>query len=286
MNKIDGYLRFYKHMELCYRAYKSSPLGREYDLVKEQEAQLIKNLSNTEDIDIYQAIYHYLVWNGYFSAENKFLGASKDIIELTSERAIAIACGNGCCRNFACHFKKLMNLIEEDSALILVGTKYKGKREVGTSIKGLQEEVDETRLEPPKGLMSLFFPNHVEVLDLKNSKIPKLLDPFNFGIHTVTEEQTLLIKRQMIDFGTGLLFDFEMNSEDRDNIINYGNNLEKEFSKRKLNALPLEQRTKIYQQAIDLCKENIELLEQYQTEMNPIYQHIKEEAKIYQRKGF
>ena len=68
-NKIDGYLRFYKHMELCHRAYKSSPLRRGHDLVKEQEAQLIKSISNTDDIDVYQAIYHYLVWNEYFSAE-------------------------------------------------------------------------------------------------------------------------------------------------------------------------------------------------------------------------
>ncbi len=56
-------------MELCHRAYKSSPLRRGHDLVKEQEAQLIKSISNTDDIDVYQAIYHYLVWNEYFSAE-------------------------------------------------------------------------------------------------------------------------------------------------------------------------------------------------------------------------
>lgn len=285
MNKIDKYLRFYKNMELWHRAYKSSPLGREYDLVKEQEAKLIKNISNTDDIDIYQAIYHYLVWNGYFSAGNKFIGASTGIIELASESTIAIACGNGCCRNFACHFKNLMNLIEEDSALILVGTKYERKREEKIKIKGLKAEIDKERIEPYKDLMSLFFPNHVEVLDIKNTKEPKLLDPFNFDIHTVSEKQSLL-KRQMIDFGTGLLFDFEMRKEDRDKIIKHGYNLEKEFSRRKLIALTLEEKTEKYQQAINLCKEKDSLLKEYQTEMNPIYQHIKEETKVYQKKGF
>lgn len=124
-------------MELCHRAYKSSPLRRGHDLVKEQETQLIKSISNTDDIDVYQAIYHYLVWNEYFSAENKFVGFSTDIIELTSESTIAIASENGCYRNFTCHLKKINEFNRRSFSINISRNKIQGEKRSRNEYNGI-----------------------------------------------------------------------------------------------------------------------------------------------------
>ena len=285
MNKMDGYLSYYENLEFYYKTYKSSHLGKEYEQLQKQEAELIKSITEEKNLVLLQALYHYLVWNGFFSAGGSFLGASEDIIELRTEKAIAIACGSGCCRNFACHFKNLANRIGNNS-LRVVGTKYKEKRDTGSGIEGLQEKINKESFHHPKNIFSLFFPNHTEVLDLTHISQPRLLDPFNFGVHTVLNERTLLKKKQMIDFGMGMVIDYNMDSEVRNQIIKNGESLEKEFSKRKLEPLPIKERKVIYQQAIDLCNEKRDLLEEYKRQMNPVYQNIKEEAKVYQKMGY
>ena len=219
MNKIDEYLNYYKNLEFYHRAYKTSHLRKEFDRVKEEEANLIDKIAKTSNIELYQAIYYYLAWNGYFSADRKFTATSKTSTELNVDFGIAIACGNGCCRNFALHFKSLIELLDRNTSLVLVGTKYHYKKESMYRARKIKQKADTKSLQTKRKLSDWKYPNHIEVLDITTPQKPQILDPFNFDIQQLSQKNDFLLRRKMIDFGVSVFLDLDMDRGVREKLV-------------------------------------------------------------------
>lgn len=286
MNKIDEYLKHYQDLEIYHKAYKTSYLRKAFEIAKKEEAELIRKVSETSNKDLYQAIYYYLVWNGYFSANGKFKASSNTSIELKTELGISISCGNGCCRNFAPHFKALMELLNSNSNFVLVGTKYHYSQGVLKSTKKIPRRADIESFKTKRKITDYRYPNHVEVLDITNPQSPRVLDPFNFNIQQITTEKESIFRSKMVDFGIAISLDFDMDTELRNTLLANSEALEKTISKKAFEEMSVESRKRLRQEAIYLCEENTDLLENHKKKMNPIYQYIKKETQSFQKSGY
>lgn len=286
MNKIDEYLNYYKNLEFYHRAYKTSHLRKEFDRVKEEEANLIDKIAKTSNIELYQAIYYYLAWNGYFSADRNFTATSKTSTELNVDFGIAIACGNGCCRNFALHFKSLIELLDRNTSLVLVGTKYHYKKESMYRTRKIKQKADTKSLQTKRKLSDWKYPNHIEVLDITTPQKPQILDPFNFDIQQLSQKNDSLLRRKMIDFGVSVFLDLDMDRGLREEIVENAERLERILSRKVLEEMPIDKRKSLCEEAIDLCESKKDLLEKRQERLNPTYQYIKRETRNFQSKGF
>lgn len=288
MNKIDEYLDCYKDLEFIHRAYKSSRLRKVFDLTKEKEANLIDKIAEKKDIELYQAIYHYLAWNGYLSAGGHFIATSETSKELNIDLAIAVACGNGCCRNFALHFKSIVELLDSSARLILVGTKYHYKKEALPSNEQIKYNADQESLKTKKRIIPIdwYTPNHVEILDIKNKATPKILDPFNFDIQTILKTDDSILKRKIVDFGLGILLDLDMNEKTREYLSENALILEKVISRRQLKEKPINQKQELLKEAASLCESKRNLLNKHKEKMGKVYQYIKKETITLQSKGY
>lgn len=285
MRKIDRYLDLYKELEFYHRIYKTTDLEKEALKVREEEASLINRIAKRKDIGLYQAIYHYLAWNGYFSVEGTFIASSLTSTELKSDLGIAIACGNGCCRNFALHFKSIVELLDKNASLILIGTKYSYKQDSLPKNNKIKRKINKENFIEPK-IGDWWLPNHIELLDMTDSSEPKILDPFNMNIQQVLDKKESISRRKMIDFGVGIFLDFDMESDLRDTIIADAAKLERNASAKALRQISRDERLFLQQEAIEMCEENKGLLKDYQEKMNGLYQDIKCKTKIYQLNGF
>ena len=127
MAKGEAYFDFYKEHLTNYKIYKSYPLKEMFDETVQEEAELIKKISPNPDNKTYMSIYYYLVWNGYFSANHQFV-FNNNTTDLLVEPSIAIACGNGVCRNLCAHLKKILEIIDKKESLVLSRTKYSYER--------------------------------------------------------------------------------------------------------------------------------------------------------------
>lgn len=288
MNKIDEYLSEYQDLKIIHRAYKKSPLRKTFDNIKEEEANLIDKIATTKDIELYQAIYHYLAWNGYLSADGHFIATSKTSKELTMDFAIAVACGNGCCRNFAPHFKSIVELLDSSARLILVGTKYHYKKEPLPSNEKIKYKADKESLQHKRKPIIIDWntPNHVEILDISSKTPPKILDPFNFDIQTILKTDDSILKSKVVDFGLGILLDLDMNEKVREYLLENALILEKVISRRKLEEKQLQQKQELLEEAASLCESRQALLNQHKEKMGKAYQYIKKETTILHSKGY
>ena len=176
MAKVEGYFDFYKEHLTNYKIYKNDPLKEIFDETVQEEAELIKKLSPISDNKIYMSIYYYLVWNGYFSANHQFV-FDNNTIDLLVEPSIAIASGNGVCRNLCAHLKKILEIINKKESLVLAGTKYSYERK---NLKKAPEIERNKRLKKKeKKSADSNFPNHVEILDMKQKNYMILvISPF------------------------------------------------------------------------------------------------------------
>ena len=280
MTKGETYLDFYKEKLINYKLYKSYPLKEIFDETVQEEAELIKKLSPNSDNKVYMSIYYYLVWNGYFSANHQFV-FNNNTTDLLVEPSIAIACGNGVCRNLCAHLKKILEIIDKKESLVLAGTKYSYERK---NLKKAPEIERNKRLKKKeKKSADSNFPNHVEILDMKQ-KI--LYDPSNFSIQKITNQPENSDRKKMIDLGIELTLNYDIEESYANDLVTHSDYLERELSSRRLEKLSLEARYLLRQEGINICKENEDLIESHQRKMQATYQYIKKETIPFKRAGY
>lgn len=280
MTKGETYLDFYKEKLINYKLYKSYPLKEIFDETVQEEAELIKKLSPNPDNKTYMSIYYYLVWNGYFSANHQFV-FNNNTTDLLVEPSIAIAAGNGVCRNLCVHLKKILEIIDKKESLVLAGTKYSYERK---NLKKAPEIERNKRLKKKeKKSADSNFPNHVEILDTKQ-KI--LYDPSNFSIQKIINQPENPDRKKMIDLGIELTLNYDIEESYAKDLVTYSDYLEKELSSRRLEELSLEDRYLLRQEGINICKENEELIESHQRKMQATYQYIKKETIPFKKAGY
>ena len=280
MEKGEGYFDFYKEKLINYKLYKSHPLKEIFDETVQEEAELIKKISPNSDNKTYMSIYYYLVWNGYFSANHQFV-FDNNTTNLLVEPSISIAAGNGVCRNLCAHLKKILEVINKKESLVLAGTKYGYKRK---NLKKAPEIERNIRLKK-KDTKSTDsnFPNHVEILDMKQ-KI--LYDPSNFSIQKIINQPENPDRKKMIDLGIELTLNYDIEESYAKDLVTYSDYLEKKLSSRRLEELSLEDRYLLRQEGINICKENEDLIESHQRKMQATYQYIKKETIPFKKAGY
>ena len=280
MTKGETYLDFYKEKLINYKIYKSYPLKEIFDETVQEEAELIKKISPNPDNKTYMSIYYYLVWNGYFSANHQFV-FNNNTTDLLVEPSIAIAAGNGVCRNLCAHLKKILEIIDKKESLVLAGTKYGYERR---NLKKAPEIERNKRLKKKeKKSADNNFPNHVEILDTKQGI---LYDPSNFSIQKITNQPENPDRKKMIDLGIELTLNYDIEESYAKDLVTYSDYLEKELSSRRLEELSLEDRYLLRQEGINICKENEELIESHQRKMQDAYQYIKKETIPFKKAGY
>ena len=280
MTKGETYLDFYKEKLINYKLYKSHSLKEIFDETVQEEAALIKKVSPISDNKVYMSIYYYLVWNGYFSANHQFV-FNNNTTDLLVEPSIAIACGNGVCRNLCAHLKKILEIIDKKESLVLAGTKYSYERK---NLKQAPEIERNKRLKKKeKKSADSNFPNHVEILDMKQ-KI--LYDPSNFSIQKITNQPENSDRKKMIDLGIELTLNYDIEESYAKDLVTYSDYLEKKLSSRRLEELSLEDRYLLRKEGINICKENEDLIESHQRKMQANYQYIKKETIPFKRAGY
>ena len=280
MKRGQAYFDFYKEHLTNYKIYKNYPLKEIFDETVQEEAELIKKLSPISDNKIYMSIYYYLVWNGYFSANHQFV-FDNNTTDLLVEPSIAIACGNGVCRNLCAHLKKILEIINKKESLVLAGTKYGYERR---NLKKAPEIERNKRLkQKEKKSADSNFPNHVEILDMKQ-KI--LYDPSNFSIQKITNQPENPDRKKMIDLGIELTLNYDIEESYAKDLVTHSDYLEKKLSSRRLEELSLEDRYLLRQEGINICKENEELIESHQRKMQDAYQYIKKETIPFKKAGY
>ena len=280
MAKGQGYFDFYKEKLINYKLYKSYPLKEIFDETVQEEAELIKKLSPNPDNKTYMSIYYYLVWNGYFSANHQFV-FNNNTMDLLVEPSISIAAGNGVCRNLCAHLKKILEIINKKESLVLAGTKYSYERR---NLKKAPEIERNKRLKKKeKKSADSNFPNHVEILDMKQ-KI--LYDPSNFSIQKITNQPENPDRKKMIDLGIELTLNYDIEESYANDLVTHSDYLERELSSRRLEELSLEARYLLRQEGINICKENEDLIESHQRKMQATYQYIKKETIPFKRAGY
>lgn len=226
------------------------------------------------------SIYYYLVWNGYFSANHQFV-FDNNTIDLLVEPSISIACGNGVCRNLCAHLKKILEIIDKKESLVLAGTKYSYERR---NLKKAPEIERNKRLKKKeKKSADSNFPNHVEILDMKQ-KI--LYDPSNFSIQKIINQPENPDRKKMIDLGIELTLNYDIEESYAKDLVTHSDYLEKKLSSRRLEELSLEDRYLLRQEGINICKENEDLIESHQRKMQATYQYIKKETIPFKRAGY
>ena len=280
MAKGQEYFDFYKEKLINYKIYKSYPLKEMFDETVQEEAELIKKISPNPDNKTYMSIYYYLVWNGYFSANHQFV-FNNNTTDLLVEPSIAIAAGNGVCRNLCAHLKKILEIIDKKESLVLAGTKYGYERR---NLKKAPEIERNKRLKKKeKKSADNNFPNHVEILDTKQGI---LYDPSNFSIQKITNQPENPDRKKMIDLGIELTLNYDIEESYAKDLVTYSDYLEKELSSRRLEELSLEDRYLLRQEGINICKENEELIESHQRKMQDAYQYIKKETIPFKKAGY
>ena len=280
MTKGETYLDFYKEKLINYKLYKSYPLKEIFDETVQEEAELIKKISPNPDNKTYMSIYYYLVWNGYFSANHQFV-FNNNTTDLLIEPSISIASGNGVCRNLCAHLKKILEIIDKKESLVLAGTKYSYERK---NLKKAPEIERNKRLKKKeKKSADSNFPNHVEILDMKQ-KI--LYDPSNFSIQKIINQPENPDRKKMIDLGIELTLNYDIEESYAKDLVTHSDYLEKELSSRRLEELSLEDRYLLRQEGINICKENEELIESHQRKMQDAYQYIKKETIPFKKAGY
>ena len=280
MAKGQEYFDFYKEKLINYKIYKSYPLKEMFDETVQEEAELIKKISPNPDNKTYMSIYYYLVWNGYFSANHQFV-FNNNTTDLLVEPSIAIAAGNGVCRNLCAHLKKILEIIDKKESLVLAGTKYGYERR---NLKKAPEIERNKRLKKKeKKSADNNFPNHVEILDTKQGI---LYDPSNFSIQKIINQPENPDRKKMIDLGIELTLNYDIEESYAKDLVTHSDYLEKELSGRRLEKMSLEARYLLRQEGINICKENEDLIESHQRKMQAVYQYIKKETIPFKKAGY
>ena len=200
---------------------------------------------------------------------------------LLVEPSIAIACGNGVCRNLCAHLKKILEVINKKESLVLVGTKYNYKRR--NLIKAPEIERNIRLKKKDKKSTDDNFPNHVEILDTKQEI---LYDPSNFSIQKITNQPENTDRKKMIDLGIELTLNYDIEESYANDLATHSDYLEKKLSGRRLEEMSLEARYLLRQEGINICKENEDLIESHQRKMQATYQYIKKETIPFKKAGY
>lgn len=284
MSKETEYYNLAKKNANKYESYKISYLKLLHDRIIRDEAKLIDDLSPIKEKEMYMAIYYYLLWNGYFSAEKKFT-ATIYPDELKVDKSISIANGNGCCRNITPHFMRILRLLEPESSIALIGTKSGFIPNILKDIPEIKRNIDISCLNitPRKDESRKDYPDHVELFHYPTSTI---LDPYNFTIQQYKYSNKPSGNKKLISFAAGMILDYEMNDETRKQMYEASSRIEKLFNDYQMIEMSTSQLDDLRYMGVGLCKRHEDLLENYSIKMDKSYQMVKSLTPKYRNKGF
>lgn len=182
------------------KEYKDTTLVKIYDEIISNNAELIRKISTDKYFDRYFAVYYYLLHNGYFSNNNKFIYSVPQNLEIMPFLGMNICEGHGVCRNIAPHFIDIMSKIKPQVKLFLIGTYLERRENKLNRSKFITENIEY------KDYISRNERNkyrHLEVMRLEG-KTPVLLDPTNFNIQRLIEQEPS--KNKPLDLTCDLIF--------------------------------------------------------------------------------
>lgn len=230
MDKIDSEL-YSKHTDIVVNIFK---------LIKEL------NLNNIHEIFY---VFCYLLWNGYFSIDKKYVYNSVDIINENN----TIFLGRGCCRHNSSLLQEVLKYLDMYSREMTVNlskfTKLKNRMEIKREIESFVEE---------KTLYSL----HSDVLCLDKSQL-FILDPTNLV------ECEVIKNGKITCFNGRYLVSKKLLKKELDRLLwySYEFNTKNTIDKNILNEN--------YRTARDICLKNVNLLDDFYDENHRNYSDVK-----------
>ena len=272
--RLNYYRELIKEDELVRRQYKKLKINEVYDSLTKDESKLLKTLVKDADIEKYFAVYFCLLWNGYFSYDKTFdydNGFRSE--ETTGNLALNIATGKGCCRHISSHFTNLMNEVQKGNNFILIGTKTGINVEKIPTTEEIERKLKKGKItEARQELNYKFNSNHVESFDDKNN-ICYDLTKFNItrmNFDNISDDNFT----GMYDLGIDNMFGTLKDENKR------LKTLEEKVTKSKLLELvkkeykPEEELRKLRDIGLDICNDNIDLLEEHHNTTNKKYEYI------------
>ena len=272
--KLDHYTDIIMKTNNRRKAFKRMPLAQIHDQVMTKESKLLKELVTDNDIEKYFAVYHYLLWNGYFSHKNKFI-YKENKKEECYDLALNIAAGNGCCRNIAVHFTNLVSKIQKDNNFILVGTRYKKAPKMLSKTSDITIRKAKEQVTPKKE--NIYYSTHAECFDNKNNIV---YDPLNFNIVRMNyDDISEKYFNGTYDLGIENIFGLKETSDERIQTLYQRLAKSRLLSFVKKEPKSKEELLELRDKGIKICKENIDLLEEYHNELEEGYEYFYQKIK-------
>lgn len=254
------------------KEYQDTTLVKIYDEIINNNAELIKKISTDKHIDRYFAIYYYLLYNGYFSNNNKFTYSVPQTLEIMPFLGMNICEGHGVCRNIAPHFVNIMSKIRPREKLFLIGTyleRRKNKLKRSEFITENIEYKDYIRNNDRNKY------RHLEVMRLEGKKLV-LLDPTNFYIQILIEKEP--VKNKPLDLTCDFIFgrdsvNYQKITQEREAAITAS----REISTYQKFHAEKDYLEEIRDYAINTCLRNQSTIDRYHEENEHLYNYMTKE---------
>ena len=190
----DGVRAYHQYMMLLYKIHNKD-IENTYHYILDKIATLIKDIKPNPSLADILYIYCYLLYNGYFSINNKF-NFTIPKKELAIRKGFNIFCGNGVCRNVSSLLSDVLSYLDVYN---FGTTMYQTAEnsEAGVLIKELDEicnkDAEAFRIEYQNFIDENYdeiyeINNHFQVIAYRNGMY--LLDPSTLFIAKITNKKT------------------------------------------------------------------------------------------------
>lgn len=206
----------------------------------------------TENIHQLFYVYCYLLWNGFFSIDKKYVYNNKDIID--EENTIFL--GKGCCRHNSRHLTTVLKKMKFDAYEMRLRTdNIKFRTIICIDAK---TEVYESNINLAKNDF-----DHSVVLTISKEKGNVILDP------------TMIIELEMIKYGKLVCFNGIYKVRQKLFKQELNNILSKDYPYNSKPLINLDILLENYRKAEELCQENICLFDDFFDENHKNYEQIR-----------
>lgn len=206
----------------------------------------------TENIHQLFYVYCYLLWNGFFSVDKKYVYNNKDIID--EENTIFL--GKGCCRHNSRHLTIILKKMKLDAYEMRVrtnGIKFSTIMNIDA-----KAEIYETNTNLAKNDF-----DHRFVLTINEEKGNFILDP------------TMLIELEMIKYDKLVCFNGIYRVRQKLFKQELNNILSKDYPHNSKPLINLDILLENYRNAEEICQENIHLFDDFFDENHKNYEQIR-----------
>ena len=250
------------------------------DTIVPMQAKIMKEIvGHAQYNDVYLAVYYYLLWNGYFSHNQNFVGG-RDDISIPTEKGISISAGTGDCKNISCNYGDVLQVLLPNQVNLLAGTHCSYESTVISSDKITRKISNSEEHNNSKDF--IFLPNH-QVVFVSNKSGKYLYDPTNFMIQRFSDISTTGETEPTdlrINLGEGqFLPDIDLRMAFLDKVYKSSHKL----NRIRKHVYPDEALTEIMQTGIKLCEDNMGVIGDFHAQMNPTFQKVQESKGTYSR---